>query len=72
MRLGYTPHMQKGDASCPECGAGFRRIELTSISGEAGEFRCSVCDHLIEAWEGGPEIVYRLTVQPSLKGLYEA
>jgi len=65
------PGMRKGDASCPECGAGFRRIELLSINGKQGEFRCPLCETLIESWDGGTEVAYRLTVQPSLKGFHE-
>ena len=30
--------MKKSDLTCPECGAGFRRIELTSKSGTRGEY----------------------------------
>ena len=63
--------MRKGDASCPECGAGFRRIELTSVRGQPGEFRCTMCDCLIEVLDGSTEVGYRLTVPPSLRGLYE-
>ena len=40
--------MKKGDIICPECHAGFRRIELNSRQGRAGEYRCPVCDHLLE------------------------
>jgi predicted Zn finger-like uncharacterized protein len=63
--------MRKGDAICPECGAGFRRMELTSIKGQAGEFRCPLCGTLIEAWDGETQVAYRLTIQPSLKSLHE-
>jgi predicted Zn finger-like uncharacterized protein len=65
------PHMLKGDATCPECGAGFRRIELTSVNGKQGEFRCPLCETLIESWDGSTEVAYRLTIQPSLKGFHE-
>jgi hypothetical protein len=68
---GILPRMRKGDASCLECGAGFRRLELTSVTGKRGEFRCPLCDSLIEAWDGSTQVVYRLTIQPSLKALYE-
>ena len=63
--------MRKGDAICPECGAGFRRMELTSITGRPGEFRCPLCETLLEAWDGSTEVAYRLTIQPSLKGFHE-
>jgi hypothetical protein len=63
--------MLKGDAICHECGAGFRRIELTSIEGRRGEFHCPVCQTLIEAWDGRTEVAYRLTIQPSMRGFHE-
>ena len=53
--------MRKGDVICPECNAGFRRIELDSRRGKAGEFHCPLCDHVLEVFD---EIVYRLTVAP--------
>ncbi len=49
--------MRKSDVTCPHCQAGYRRIELTSKGGVAGEFRCLVCDHMID-------VAFRLTVQP--------
>lgn len=36
--------MRKGDVICPECGAGFHRIELGSRRGTTGEFRCPRLD----------------------------
>lgn len=57
--------MEKGDISCPKCGAGFLRIELSSLPGERGEFRCTVCDHVLEVLDGSRAVVYRLTVAPS-------
>lgn len=56
--------MRKGDIICPECKAGFRRIELTSRKGHAGEFRCPVCDCLLEVTDGSTDVAYRLTVAP--------
>jgi uncharacterized Zn-finger protein len=56
--------MRKGDVICPECNAGFRRIELDTRRGHAGEFHCPLCDHIIEVFDGTTEIVYRLTVAP--------
>ena len=56
--------MRKSDVICPECGAGFRRIELGSRRGTEGEFRCPLCDHLLEALDGSKEVAYRLTVAP--------
>ncbi|WP_245283981.1 MJ0042-type zinc finger domain-containing protein [Bradyrhizobium sp. Cp5.3] len=62
---GKRATMEKGDIICPKCGAGFRRITLSSLTGEAGEFRCSICDHLLEVFDGSRAVVYRLTVAPS-------
>jgi hypothetical protein len=56
------PHMQKSDVTCPECSAGYRRIELATQPGKQGEFRCLVCDHLLEVFDGSREIALRLTV----------
>jgi transposase-like protein len=57
--------MRKSDVICPECGAGYRRIELATRSGKQGEFRCLICDHLLEYLDGSSEIAFRLTVQPA-------
>jgi len=62
--------MRKGDVICPECNAGFRRIELDSRRGKAGEFHCPLCDQVLEVFDGSTEIVYRLTVAP--EKLFEA
>jgi hypothetical protein len=40
--------MKKSDVTCSECGAGYRRIELISRPGTRGEFRCLVCDNLLD------------------------
>jgi transposase-like protein len=56
--------MRKGDVICSECGAGFRRIEFGSRRGTAGEFRCPLCNHLLEVFDGSTEVAYRLTVAP--------
>jgi len=57
--------MKKGDVICPGCHAGFRRIELSSRHGRGGEYRCPVCDHLLEVSDGATDIAYRLTVAPA-------
>ena len=57
--------MRKSDLTCPECNAGYRRIELISKKGVKAEFRCLVCDHVLEVFDGCTEIAIRLTVQPS-------
>ena len=53
--FGINP-MKKSDVTCPECGAGYRRIELTSRLGTKGKFRCLVCDHLLETFDGLCEV----------------
>jgi transposase-like protein len=58
--------MRKGDVTCPECSAGYRRIELFSILGKPGQYRCIVCSRVLEAFDGSTEVAYRLTVQPTL------
>jgi hypothetical protein len=57
--------MQTSGVICPECGAGYRRIELATQPGKQGEFRCLVCNHLLELFDGSREIALRLTVQPA-------
>jgi predicted Zn finger-like uncharacterized protein len=57
--------MEKGDITCPKCGAGFRRIELSSVRGERGEFRCPVCNEVLEVRDGSHAVLCRLTVPPS-------
>jgi|HubBroStandDraft_3_1064219.scaffolds.fasta_scaffold144356_1 hypothetical protein len=57
--------MRKSDVICPECGAGYRRIELATRPGKPGGFRCLICDHLLEHFDGSSEIALRLTVQPA-------
>jgi predicted Zn finger-like uncharacterized protein len=56
--------MRKSDVTCPECSAGYRRVELTSKPGTKGEFHCPVCGHLLEVFDGSTEVALRLTVQP--------
>jgi hypothetical protein len=56
--------MKKTDVFCPECNAGYRRIELFSGRKSRGEYRCLLCDHLIEVFDGTSQIAIRLTVQP--------
>ncbi|QPF84584.1 hypothetical protein IC762_34135 [Bradyrhizobium genosp. L] len=57
--------MRKSDLTCPKCQAGYRRIELTSMGGVAGEFRCLICDQVLELMDGSTEVAFRLTVQPN-------
>jgi hypothetical protein len=56
--------MQKSDVICPKCHAGYRRIELATRKGTPGEYRCLLCDQVLEIFDGSTEIAIRLTVQP--------
>ena len=55
--------MRKSDVTCPVCQAGYRRIELTSKPGNRGEFRCLICDSVLEVLDGSTDVALRLTVQ---------
>jgi hypothetical protein len=57
--------MKKSDVTCPDCFAGYLRIELEFRKGLPGQYKCLVCDRLLEVFDGSREIAYRLTVQPS-------
>jgi DNA-directed RNA polymerase subunit RPC12/RpoP len=61
--------MKKGDVICSECGAGFRRLELTSQPGSKGEYRCPACGEVLEKFDGSAFVAYRLTIQPSVKSI---
>lgn len=56
--------MNKMDVTCPSCGAGFRRLELSSQPGSKGEYHCPACDTALEKLDGEHLIAYRLTIQP--------
>ncbi len=56
--------MRKSDIICPNCSAGYRRVELASGARTTGEFRCLLCDHVLEVFDGTTEVAIRLTVQP--------
>ena len=56
--------MKKSDVICPDCSAGYRRIELVSKKGTRGEFRCLMCNHLLETFDDSTQVALRLTVQP--------
>jgi predicted Zn finger-like uncharacterized protein len=62
--IAFAP-MKKSDLTCPNCRAGYRRIELVSRGGPKGEFRCLTCNHLLEVFDGSAEVAIRLTVQPT-------
>jgi len=59
-----VPDMRKSDVTCPRCKAGYRRIELISAKGASGDFRCLVCNRVLEVFDGCTEVAIRLTVQP--------
>jgi transposase-like protein len=59
--------MKKNDVICPDCRAGFQRIEISSRRGERGEYRCPVCDTLLEVFDGSTKVACRLTVQPEVR-----
>jgi predicted Zn finger-like uncharacterized protein len=61
--------MKKSDVICPHCGAGFRRIELSSEPGFEGQYRCPACETVLEAFDGHNLVAYRLTVHPLIKTL---
>jgi hypothetical protein len=56
--------MKLSGSVCSECRAGFRRVELDSARGTVGEYRCPLCNTLIETFDGKRLIVYRLTITP--------
>jgi transposase-like protein len=53
--------MIKTDITCPNCFAGYRRIERISRKGQAGQFKCLVCGRLFENFDGSTEIAYRMS-----------
>ena len=56
--------MKKSDIICPSCNAGYRRVELASGAPSIGEFRCLLCEQVLEVFDGKAEVAIRLTVQP--------
>ncbi|MCP3470168.1 hypothetical protein NLM33_07495 [Bradyrhizobium sp. CCGUVB1N3] len=61
--------MKKGDVTCLHCKAGFRRLELATEPPTTGEYRCPACDEVVEKFDGLAFVAYRLTIQPSMKGI---
>jgi hypothetical protein len=59
--------MKKDDVTCSACGAGFRRLELATPPASQGEYRCPVCNGILETFDGHAFIAYRMTIQPSIK-----
>jgi hypothetical protein len=64
-RDGSFAGMRSSDIICPECTAGYRRIEVASGNRTTGEYRCQLCDHVLEVFDTANEVAIRLTVQPS-------
>src|ERR1700738_207430 len=60
--------MKKSDITWSNCHAGYRRLELVSKKGTRGEFRCLLCNHVLEVLDGSTDVSIRLTVQPELNG----
>jgi transposase-like protein len=56
--------MKKSDVICPNCKAGYRRVEIVSGEGSEGVYNCRVCDRVLETFDGSAQVAYRLTVQP--------
>jgi transposase-like protein len=56
--------MRKSDVTCPKCKAGYRRIEFATRKGIKGEYRCLLCNHVLEVFDVSTEVAIRLTVQP--------
>ena len=42
--------MRRSDIICPQCKAGYRRIEVVSGNGTKGEYRCLLCDYVLEVY----------------------
>ncbi|TWB86884.1 hypothetical protein FBZ93_12510 [Bradyrhizobium macuxiense] len=64
--------MRLSDVTCSECGAGFRRLELWSLAGQKGEYRCPACNSSVEVFDGTKLIAYRLTIEPSVRSIVKA
>jgi hypothetical protein len=39
-----------------------RCIEIASVKGAKGEYRCQICGHVLEVFDGPLEVLIRLTV----------
>jgi len=57
--------MKKGDVTCPNCGAGFRRLDLSSAPGAKGEYHCPVCDTALELFDGSKLVTVSRSSLPS-------
>jgi transposase-like protein len=61
----YPECMIKSAVQCPNCSAGYQRIELVSRKGKPGSYSCVLCKKPLEMFDGSSQIVYRLTVTPT-------
>lgn len=59
--------MKKGAVTCYGCKASFQRLELDVGPPSKGEYHCPNCGYILEIFDGSKQVVYRLTVQPSIK-----
>jgi transposase-like protein len=57
--------MRSSDIICPQCKAGYRRIEVASGNRTKGEYRCLLCNCVLEVFDGKSEVAISLTVQPA-------
>ena len=56
--------MKRGDVTCLNCGAAFRRLETTSPHGIVGEYRCFVCGSVLEEFDGSAFVTYLFKIHP--------
>jgi hypothetical protein len=56
--------MKSSDIICPKCKAGHRRVEVASGRPTKGEYRCLVCNQVLEVFDCSSQVAIRLTVQP--------
>jgi hypothetical protein len=61
--VGGTSTMIISDVNC-ECGTSYRCAESTTLDGEIGQFFCSSCGKLVEAWDEPKMRAYRLVMAP--------
>ena len=56
--------MRSSDIIRRECKAGYRRLQVASGRRTKDEYRCLLCDHVLEVFDGSTEVAIRLTVRP--------
>jgi hypothetical protein len=52
----------KSDIVCSGCGAGYRRVGLATVKGTKGEYRCLICNHVLEVFDESFGILICLTI----------